>query len=102
MLSLNRVHPIHQHESDGQLPSAENRQGLLPTSRRTTERFLPSRAMERIYREIGLAVVANALKIGTNDLDPEVGEAIRRGARYVLIMLVSARLRDFNRKQMSS
>jgi hypothetical protein len=81
----------------GHLTSAGKRQDLLPTLERTTERLLPSRAMEGIYREIGLAIVASALKIPINDLDPEVGEAVRRGARYVLIMLVSSRLRDGRR-----
>ena len=71
-----------------QSAAVENRQGFRPTSQRTPEQP-PSRAMARIYREIGLAIVASALEIQINDLDPEVGEAIRYGARYVLIMLKS-------------
>jgi hypothetical protein len=72
----------------GRSAAVENHQDFLPASERTTEQ-LPSRAMARIYREIGLAIVASALKIPINDLDPEVREAVRRGARYVLIMLKS-------------
>jgi hypothetical protein len=45
--------------------------------------------MARIYREIGLAIVASALEIQINDLDPEVGKAVRRGANYALVMLKS-------------
>jgi hypothetical protein len=39
--------------------------------------------MDRIYREIGLAVVAAALEIPTSDLDLEHGAAIKRGACHL-------------------
>jgi hypothetical protein len=75
----------------GQLAAIENRQGFLPasTSEHTTRQLPPAGPMARIYREIGLAIVASALEIQINDLDPEVGKAVRRGANYALVMLKS-------------
>ena len=75
----------------GQLAAVENRQDFLSPLERTTEPLPCSPAYSPYFcREIGLAIVANALKIPINDFDdfdPEVGEAIRRGARYALLML---------------
>jgi hypothetical protein len=45
-----------------------------------------SRAMTRIYRDIGLAVVAAALEIATTDLEPELSQAVKRGARFLFLM----------------
>jgi hypothetical protein len=39
-----------------------------------------------MYRDVGLAAVANALEIPPHDLNAELGEAIRRGARYLFLM----------------
>jgi hypothetical protein len=35
------------------------------------------------YRAIGLAAVARGLELNLDDLEPELQEAIRRGARHV-------------------
>jgi hypothetical protein len=51
----------------------------------------PCRVMARVYRDIGLAVVAGALEIPAGDLDVELSEAIRRGARYLVPMLANRR-----------
>ena len=69
----------------GQLAAVENRQGFLPTSGPTTEQ-LPRRGRARIHRDVGLAAVAAALEIPTTDLEPELSQAIRRGARVLFLM----------------
>jgi hypothetical protein len=43
----------------------------------------PSRLLAGIYRAIGLAAVANELEISKVDLDPELVEAVERGAHYL-------------------
>jgi hypothetical protein len=46
--------------------------------------FVATRIREmrtRLYREIGLATVANEFEIQRNELDPELIEAIQRGER---------------------
>jgi hypothetical protein len=47
--------------------------------------------MARIYRDIGLAAVANELALPTDDFDPDLSEAVKRGARYVYLMPKSER-----------
>jgi hypothetical protein len=42
--------------------------------------------MERIYRDIGLAAVASELALPTEELEPELSEAVKRGARYIYLM----------------
>ena len=39
-----------------------------------------SRLLSRLYREIGLAAVAAELKLQASTLEPEIAEAIERGA----------------------
>ena len=46
----------------------------------------PSRLMARIYRDIGLAAVASELALLTDDLEPELIEAVKRGSRYLYLM----------------
>jgi hypothetical protein len=46
----------------------------------------PSRLLQSIYRDIGLAAVAAGLEMPVDSLDAEVGNAIRRGARYIHLM----------------
>jgi hypothetical protein len=46
----------------------------------------PGRLMARIYRDIGLAAVARELDLPTDGLEPELSEAVKRGARYVYLM----------------
>lgn len=43
----------------------------------------PGRRREGIYRAVGLAAVANELQISKVGLDPEVVEAVERGAHYL-------------------
>jgi hypothetical protein len=45
----------------------------------------PVRLMQRIYRDVGLAAVARELELSTPDLETEVVEAVKRGARYVYL-----------------
>src|ERR1700735_5615209 len=45
----------------------------------------PVRLMQRVYRDVGLSAVARELELSTPDLDTEVGEAVKRGARYVYL-----------------
>ena len=51
----------------------------------------PSRLMQRIYRDVGLAAVARELELSADDLEPELSEAVRRGARFVFLMPRSKR-----------
>jgi hypothetical protein len=45
----------------------------------------PGRLMQRLYRDVGLSAVARELELSMPDLDTEVGEAVKRGARYVYL-----------------
>jgi hypothetical protein len=40
----------------------------------------------RIYRDVGLAAVAHELDLSADDLEPELSEAVKRGARYIYLM----------------
>jgi hypothetical protein len=42
--------------------------------------------MARIYRDIGLAAVANELALPTDDFEPELSESVKRGARYIYLL----------------
>jgi hypothetical protein len=46
----------------------------------------PSRLMAGVYRDIGLAAVAAVLEMPADQLDRDVAEAVRRGARYICLM----------------
>ena len=54
--------------------------------RTTVDSARPSRLMARIYRDIGLAAVANELALPADDLEPELIEAVKRGSRYLYLM----------------
>ena len=43
-----------------------------------------SRLLSRLYRDIGLAAVAAEFELPVEDFDPELGEAVERGARYLI------------------
>ena len=45
-----------------------------------------SRLLERIYRDVGLAAVAHELELSADDFEPELSEAVKRGARYIHLM----------------
>jgi hypothetical protein len=58
-----------------------------PAGPRTTfDSARPTRLMARIYRDIGLAAVANELALSTDDFEPELSEAVKRGARYIYLL----------------
>ncbi len=40
--------------------------------------------LTRIYRDIGLAAVAEALRLPTDDLEPDMVESLERGEFYLL------------------
>ena len=42
-----------------------------------------SRLLSRLYRDIGLAAVAAEFERPVEEFDPELGEAVERGARYL-------------------
>ncbi len=42
-----------------------------------------SRLLSRLYRDIGLAAVAAEFELPVEEFDPELGEAVERGARYL-------------------
>ncbi len=46
----------------------------------------PSRLMAGVYRDIGLAAVAAVLDMPVDQLDRDVADAVRRGARYICLM----------------
>jgi len=46
----------------------------------------PSRLLAGIYRDIGLAAVAQELKIDVNGLAPDTVQAVSRGVRYIGLM----------------
>jgi hypothetical protein len=48
-------------------------------------RGVAGRARAWTYRDGGLATVAGALEISTADFDPELGESIKRGVRYLFL-----------------
>ena len=70
------------HNSDMAGPSG-------PTAQ--TESTRPSRLMARIYRDIGLAAVASELALLSDDLEPELIEAVKRGSRYLYLMPAAER-----------
>jgi hypothetical protein len=43
-----------------------------------------SRLLSRLYRDIGLAAVAAEFELAIEEFDTEVGEAVVRGARYLV------------------
>jgi hypothetical protein len=47
--------------------------------------------MARIYRDVGLAAVASELALRSDDFESGLSESIKRGARYMCIMLKTDR-----------
>ncbi len=43
-----------------------------------------SRLLSRLYRDIGLAAVAAEFELPVREFEPELGQAVQRGARYLL------------------
>jgi hypothetical protein len=66
--------------------AVEKRSAFVADFERSMPGPRPDGLFARMYRDIGLAIVADALEISTSDLDFEHAEAIRRGARYLLLM----------------
>jgi hypothetical protein len=46
----------------------------------------PSRLLAGIYHDIGLAAVAEELKIDVSGLAPDTAQAVSRGVRYIGLM----------------
>jgi hypothetical protein len=44
----------------------------------------PSSVLTRIYRDIGLAAVADALRLSTEGFEPDMIESLERGEFYLL------------------
>ena len=55
----------------------------LSDSKTMTKPVRAGRLLERIYR---LAAVAHELDLSADDLEPELSEAVKRGARYIYLM----------------
>jgi hypothetical protein len=68
------------------MAAIEGRSGLPPDSETMKSNPRPSSLLARFYSDAGLAAVANALEIPAGDLDVELAESIRRGARYLFLM----------------
>ena len=58
----------------------------LSDSETMTKPVRAGRLLERIYRDVGLAAVAQELDLSADDLEPELSEAVKRGARYIYLM----------------
>jgi hypothetical protein len=67
------------------MAAVEGRSGLPPDSKSMKSDPRPCGLLARFYSDAGLAAVANALEISAGELDVELAEAIRRGARYLLL-----------------
>jgi hypothetical protein len=43
-----------------------------------------SRLLSRLYHDIGLAAVAAEFELPVRDFEPDLGEAVERGTRYLV------------------
>ena len=58
----------------------------IHSTARATSRVAPrGRLIERLHRDIGLAAVARGLELSIDDLEPELSDAVKRGARYIYL-----------------
>ena len=57
----------------------------------TSRASRPNGLMAKIYRDVGLAAVASELALPTEELGPELSDAVKRGARYIYLMPNTAR-----------
>ncbi len=48
------------------------------------QRELRGSVLTRIYRDIGLAAVADALNLAPGDFDPDISQSLERGGFYLL------------------
>jgi hypothetical protein len=46
----------------------------------------PSRLLTAIYHDIGMAAVAECLKLPLDKLEGETHESVKRGSRYIFLM----------------
>jgi hypothetical protein len=67
------------------MAAIEGRSGLTSDSRAMKSDPRPCGLLARFYSDAGLAAVAAALEIPPGDLDVELAQAIRRGARYLFL-----------------
>jgi hypothetical protein len=56
------------------------RQDLPAKSQSLEQRAGQSKLLSRLYRDVGLAAVAAELDLPVNTLEPEIAEAVERGA----------------------
>ena len=59
--------------------------GLIATAQAFGQASGGCEPLSSLYREIGLAAVANGLKLQLNTLDPDVAEAVERGAAALFL-----------------
>jgi len=69
-----------------QVSASAGRTGYELTAPPTPPIARPSRLLLGIYHDIGLAAVALGLGLPVEELDSELGEAVKRGARYIHLM----------------
>lgn len=50
----------------------------------TGQRAVRGSVLARIYRDIGLAAVADALNLAPGDFDPDISQSLERGGFYLL------------------
>jgi hypothetical protein len=60
------------------------RQDLPADSPLLEQRAGQSRLLSRIYRDVGMAAVAAELDLELKALEPEIADAVQRGARVLL------------------
>jgi hypothetical protein len=56
---------------------------ILSDSTTMTRAVRTGGLLERIYRDVGLAAVARELGLPADDLEPELSEAVKRGALHL-------------------
>jgi hypothetical protein len=74
-----------------QLSTAYGHFGLPSRSETTETKARAKQLLARISRDIGLATVAHALEIPTNDFEPELIEVVERGDCYRYLLMPKSR-----------
>jgi hypothetical protein len=74
-----------------QLPAREGCFGLPSRSARAETKARAKQLLTRVSQDIGLATVARELEIPRNDFEPELIEAIKRGDRYLFLLMPKSR-----------
>jgi len=74
-----------------QLSTREGHFGLPYRSVTTETKARAKQLLTRVSQDIGLATVARELEIPRNDFEPELIEAIKRGDRYLFLLMPKSR-----------